>query len=174
MQYSHLPSKLPPTVGAHGAPQTAISVLFLDIDGVCNSDQWYDQFLAAGNPIPRPPLDREAVARLDRIIRATGAWIVLSTSWRGYPELPRWLMEHGCSGAVVGCTPRLDYRPRGHEIAAWLNQQAKRGVPIRRCCILDDGFDFDGVRQWLVRTDPKYGLQDDGVARAITLLGGGS
>lgn len=144
--------------------------IFLDVDGVLNSDAWYDGFLSEGKRIPRPPIDRMAVDRLDQIVRATDSWIVLSTSWRGYPELPRWLVERGLSGPVVGCTPRLWNRQRGAEIAAWLNQQARTGVPIKQWCILDDGDDMGAMTPWLVQTTQQDGLQDEHVYRAVVML----
>lgn len=146
-------------------------LLFLDVDGVINSDAWYDQYLSAGERIPRPPIDPVAVARLDQIVRETGAHIVLSTSWRlGYPELPRWLVERGCSGVFVGVTPDLWPRDRGHEIAMWLNETSRKGVPIRNVCILDDNADMASLTPWLVQTDHRVGLQDHDVDRAVALL----
>ena len=153
-------------------------LIFLDLDGCLNSDSWYDGFLSRGEPIPRPPIDRAAVARLERIVQATGAHIVLSTSWRGDPRLPLWLLHHGCSAAVVGRTPRLPgagervNATRGIEIASWLRRRARCGVAIRGFCILDDGDDFGALAPWLVQTTPAAGLQDEHVGRAIALLGG--
>lgn len=148
-------------------------IIFLDIDGVLNSDAFYDRLLAAGEPIPRPPIDREAVARLERIVQATGAEIVLSTSWRGHPDLPRWLVERGCSAEVVGMTPVLR-GDRGREIAAWLRRNRFRRNPALAgpFAILDDGDDVGALAPWLVRTTPELGLQDGHVDRAIALLGG--
>lgn len=151
-----------------------VKVLFVDIDGCLNSHAWYDGFLSDGRPIPRPPLDRAAVARLDRIVRATGAWIVLSTAWRFDERVSGWLVDHGCSGTVVGRTPDVWPRPRGVAIGSWLNRWARYGVPISKVCILDDDDDMGELTPWLVRTDPLVGLQDGDVERAIALLGGGS
>jgi hypothetical protein len=145
-------------------------IIFLDIDGVLNSNAWYERF--GYQHIPRPPLDRDAVRRLDRIVRATGAFLVISSSWRGDPRLSSWLMEHGCSGVVVGRTPRIAGVERGIEIAHWLRLNARSGIPIRSFVILDDGDDMAGLQPWLVQTTQEYGLQDDDVDRAITLLRG--
>jgi hypothetical protein len=48
-----------------------VKLLFLDVDGVFNRNAWYKRY--SDRNIPRPPLDRAAVRRLDRIIRSTGA-----------------------------------------------------------------------------------------------------
>lgn len=146
------------------------TVLFLDIDGVLNSEAWLQRYLDAGQPLPRPPLDPLAVARLERIIRETGARIVLSTSWRGHPELPGWLRSHGCTGEVIGVTPYLGIGPRGREITRWLERAQARHEPIGSVCILDDGDDMGDLRPYLVQTDPAVGLQDGDVDRAIALL----
>jgi hypothetical protein len=146
-----------------------VKVVLLDIDGVLNSESWYERH--GSQNIPRPPLDRDAVRRLDRIICETGAHIVLSTSWRGDRRIPLWLLAHGCSGAVVGRTPRLHGRPRGDEIAAWLNSVARRGIAISRFCILDDGDDMGRLWPWLVQTTQAYGLQDAEADAAIVMLG---
>jgi hypothetical protein len=150
--------------------RNGVRIIFLDVDGVLNSQAFYDRYLPFGRPVPRPPLDRDAVRRLDRLIVATGAWIVLSTSWRGYSTLPGWLVSHGCRGAVVGRTP-FRPAPRGVEIATWLNAAARRGVPIQRFAILDDDADMGALAPYLVQTDHRYGLQDEDVDRAIDLLG---
>lgn len=145
------------------------TVLFLDVDGVLNSNAWYESF--GWQNIPRPPLDREAVARLDRIVRETGTVIVLSTSWRGEKRLPQWLCEHGCCGVVVGRTPRLS-GIRGNEIAAWLNRKAHCGVAVHRFCILDDSDDMGDLLPHLVQTSQDDGLQDRHVDQAIAMLRG--
>jgi hypothetical protein len=147
-----------------------VKLLFLDIDGVLNSEACYARH--GYQNIPRPPLDREAVKRLDRIICETGAFIVLSTSWRGDRRIPLWLLAHGCSGAVVGCTPRLYGRPRGDEIAAWLNRKAHCGVAVERFVILDDGDDMGRLRPWLVQTTYEHGLRDAEADAAIAMLKG--
>lgn len=153
-----------------------VRLIFLDVDGVLNSSAWYDGFLSDHRPIPRPPIDREAVARLELVVRATGAHLVLSTSWRGEVRLPLWLLQHGCSGAVVGRTPYLYDRhgyhvERGVEIASWLRRKARCGVAIRSFVILDDGDDMGSLRSNLVQTTQELGLQDEHVEHAMALLG---
>lgn len=149
----------------------SVRLIFLDLDGVLNSERWYEEHLKAGRPVPRPPLDRKAVTKLDRIVRVTGAWIVLSTAWRFDNRLSGWLVDHGCSGLVVGRTPNVWPRPRGVAIASWLNQKAKHGVAIGSFCILDDDDDMGALTPWLVQTDPQYGLTWDDAVRAVELLG---
>jgi hypothetical protein len=150
-------------------------VIFLDIDGVLNSKTWYRQFLCAGEQVPSPALDPTAVARLDRIVRETGAKIVLSSAWRGNPDVPRWLSEHGCCGKVIGKTPYLYtadgyHRERGYEIGGWIRQHADKTGVIPTYVILDDDNDMVYLAPRLVRTDPIYGLRDVDVERAITKL----
>jgi hypothetical protein len=154
---------------------TPASIVFLDIDGVLNSGTWYRTFLDAGRRVPSPPFDPAAVARLDRLTRETGAYVVLSTSWRAFPEIPRWLSDHGFTGVICGRTPGIRHRygsniERGHEIAWWLRNRALEGIPVQQWVILDDDDDMGAMAPWLVRTDPVSGLEDEDVERAIAIL----
>lgn len=151
--------------------------LFLDIDGVLNSDRFYNGYMSRNVPIPRPPIDRFAVALLDRIIDHTGAFIVLSTSWRAHPNLPGWLLEHGCRGMVVGATPKLmsstwHSEGRGKEIAWWLNRKSRQGIAVESFCILDDTDDMNPVKHALVQTTQTEGLTNREASMAIAMLNG--
>ena len=57
-----------------------MKVIFLDIDGVLNSEEYYESF-PDGEFIP--PIDPVCVERLKRIVDRTGAKLILSSSWRG-------------------------------------------------------------------------------------------
>lgn len=140
-------------------------IVFLDIDGVLNSEDFYRRH----DPIPSPPLDPVAIARLDRLCAASGAAVVLSTAWRGEPRLLGWLRERGFHGVIIGQTPRLGRVERGDEIAAWLN---RHGPPDAPFVILDDWDDMGRLRPRLVQTDQLFGLQDRHVATALELIGG--
>jgi hypothetical protein len=157
---------------------TPPSIVFLDIDGVLNSQDWYDTYTLTGRRIPHPPFDPVAVKRLDRLVRETDAYVVLSSSWRAYPEIPRWLSERGFRGVICGRTPGLRHRYgrdiiRGQEIAWWLRNRALEGIPVRQWVILDDDDDMGDMTSWLVQTNHVYGLQDEDVERAKTILARG-
>ena len=61
-----------------------MKVIFLDIDGVLNSETFskdnHKVYLATGEI--KPDVDEKAVQRLVTIIKETNAKIVLSSSWR--------------------------------------------------------------------------------------------
>lgn len=102
-------------------------VIFLDIDGVLNSTRywWTNQPLPMGQA---GAIDAEAVARLNAIVQATGARVVLSSSWRGqsptgYRRVQKMLAERGFTGALVGQTEML-WCERWKEISAWLHLHA--------------------------------------------------
>lgn len=182
--------------------------LFLDFDGVLNSERWgLDQerrHQEAGEHQcrcfhPTNQIDPEAIARLNKIIAATKAKVVLSTSWRNLldvPTLTKILEGAGFVGEIIGATPDLpndqayiDRRAaenggtygierieRGHEIAEWLRLNTPatpaKGVdePLgTRIVILDDCGDMAHLKHRLVCTDWRVGLTDDDVELAINM-----
>ena len=131
-------------------------ILFLDIDGVCNHqktrERQGDTKFIGINP---------AMAdRVRRIVAETGCKVVLSSSWRLFPDSAKYAAEHVCEffdqtpdlqrGAVWG----IVYR--GFEIKQWLD--AHPGA--KRYAILDDSSDFLWG-QHLFRTTWAEGLTDE-------------
>lgn len=122
-----------------------MKVIFLDIDGVLNSQDWYvyrrDNIPmdSVQGQYPFYEFDPRAVERLNRIIAETGAKIVVSSSWRSgesVESLQKLLDSVGVKGEVVGLTPHLwckrpypdsdGYRvPRGCEIDWWLDNHGE-------------------------------------------------
>jgi hypothetical protein len=124
-----------------------VKVIFLDMDGVLNSEE----FLRRRDKEPNCAADRwennidpAGVSRLNRIIAETGAKVVISSTWRkvlDYQEMERLLKLYGFVGEVVGQTPDFSKRhwygtgvghcyERGHEIREWLREQML-GVHMR-------------------------------------------
>jgi hypothetical protein len=118
-----------------------MKVIFLDIDGVLNSNDWYvyrwDNIAmdSVNSQYPFYEFDPKAIVRLNRIIEKTEAKIVVSSSWRSgqtIESLQKLLNSVGIIGDVIGLTPHLQsnkpyedmdgYRiPRGCEIDWWLD-----------------------------------------------------
>jgi len=182
-----------------------VRVLFLDVDGVLNSEAYVrkleDRHRELGHNEPPSPksettcdcfklsnqIDRDAIARLNRLVAATGSKIVISSSWRKLfdpPELHRILSEHGLVAEIIGETPdafdeavRFDMKMayghdsdrlfRGHEIDYWLRYT---GTDVDRFIILDDGSDMAMHKNRLVQTDPEIGLCDEDVELAIRVM----
>lgn len=134
-------------------------VLFLDVDGVLNSGAFYDRIRR--DPPPRPKVDPEAVARLARVLRATGCVIVVSSAWRSgtVAATRRTFQQYGICPPrrIVGVTPRLEpSAERGDEIFCWLAQHPE----VRTYAIVDDDADMGGYGRFLVQTDERVGLTD--------------
>jgi hypothetical protein len=126
-------------------------------------------------------IDPRAVERLNRIVDATGARIVISSSWRhafSRDEISAMLRDRGFRhpDSVIDVTPSL-LAQRGEEVAKWLGglDESRRlgGEGSDGYVILDDSTDFDSqeLRDHMVLTDPEVGLTDSDVQRAIQILG---
>jgi hypothetical protein len=177
-----------------------VRVIFLDIDGVLNSEAYALKLEAKhrqlGHTEPASPkrettcdcfklyhqIDREAVDRLNRLVAVTAAKIVISSTWRKLmdaPVLERTLVEHGLVAEIIGETPD------GHAEPAMLTvygplERMYRGYEIDfwlrlhpevdRFVILDDGSDMAMHQNRLVQTDCEEGLLDDHVELAIRVM----
>jgi hypothetical protein len=143
-------------------------VLFLDIDGVLNSEGYWP-VRALG---PASMLDPLNVRALDALVRASGASLVISSTWREFHapgEIAGFLREAGCEAPVLGATPMLPGAPRAEEIRAWLDAQLQ---PPSAFLILDDQeAPFEGLEARVLRTSPTRGLVSRDVRRALAMLG---
>lgn len=166
-----------------GPPPIGTKFLFLDIDGVLNSTDWWIRRNAMheAGTMPmysqihqcshhRDQLDPEAVERLNRIIRESQARVVVSSTWRNnrtIEELQFQLADVGFLGEVVGKTPSFQGdRERGLEIQKWLDQWA----PCSPFVILDDDGDMAHLQSRWVWTPNPVGLQDHHVDIALGVL----
>lgn len=154
-----------------------MKIIFLDIDGVLNNDK-----CKVSAPSGCMFVEDNLVKRLQRIVYATDAKIVLSSTWRlghylieygitGYPdvydyeELATKLLSFGI--AIHGYTPILSDGDRAKEIAQYLGKQRD----VESYVILDD-IAVAGFEDHQVKTDSKYGLTDENVQKAIRILKG--
>ena len=145
--------------------------IFLDIDGVANSDK-----TLARTPQGYIGISSDTIKLLKEIVEATGASIVLSSSWRLMDEsdidkkyLYRQLKYKGLS--IVGQTKNLGGN-RGYEISKYLEEHKE----IKSFCILDDEFvrEFEehNLSKHFVHTDYTTGLTKKDVEKAIKILNG--
>jgi hypothetical protein len=165
-------------------------LVFLDIDGVLNSDRWLKQVVdgRAQRPVVLLPdtdghverrvlIQRSKVKMLNLLLDPSVEW-VLSSTWRGdggteaLRMMQSILGQLGWLGTLIDSTPLLfhDYlATRGEEIATWLHDN---GVDpeTNRIVILDDDCDVDPLRSWLVQVDADIGLRSCDIARARSLL----
>lgn len=109
-----------------------MKVIFLDIDGVLNSDEYIDSIkgkeMTAENEI-----DMEKVRLLEQAINQTGARVVLTASGR-YAQVGRYLRKVLSQMAIfTDATPYMN-NIRGLEIKEWLSQNND----VEDFVILDD------------------------------------
>lgn len=156
-------------------------IIFLDIDGVLNSMDYFEQTKDCKGYTEINP---EKVKLLKEIIDRTGAEIVLSSTWRNLgkrknePEHPMYtyltdtLKEYGME--IVDHTPYIG-QDRTKEIKAWLDKQSDKDI---RFVSLDDDFqkqkyDEVGIGDCLVRTsfyEKDGGLRREHVEKAVEIL----
>jgi hypothetical protein len=153
-----------------------MKLIFLDIDGVLNGHNFCHE--AQSNLI-----NRDCVARLNRIILKTGAKVVLSSAWRymilgGAQTLAGFeymLRTHGATAAmnIIGHTvsdETEDCETRGKQISRY-GDECSEDVEAY-VVIDDDSYDIAGEGHPLVQTDGQVGLTDADADRAIELLAG--
>lgn len=162
-----------------------VKVIFLDFDGVITT-------LKSGWSI-----DEEKLVILKKIIDATDARIVISSSWREHTldaTIEKLTKGRDCNGnkilfsftdKIIGITPRIGgYRfnddvnengrkplidiPRGVEINDWLENTE---YTVESYVILDDDTDMlYWQRNNFVKTDTYLGINDDDANRCINIL----
>ena len=174
-----------------------MKVLFLDIDGVLNSENWfaYRIYCVKNNMVnilmnfvdtddrnikhKLTMLDDRAIANLNRIIEETGCKVVLSSSWRSSIESENIFTQNllklkGFKYEFYDVTPRLWFSDfsirRGEEIKFWLDKESEKHE-IESFVILDD--DSDMLPEQMnnfIHIDRQVGLTDRDVLTAIEIL----
>lgn len=154
-----------------------MKVIFLDIDGVINAmdfmHAWHGLVEAKGEPFQRfdkwgDPFDPRCIMNLERILRRTGAKIVISSVWRfsGLKEMKRMWQERNLFGEIVGITGRDENGFRGNEIKDWLGKN-----PVEGYVILDDDTDFtEEQKPNFIQVDSMLGLSWGDAEKAIKIL----
>lgn len=160
-------------------------VIFLDIDGVLNSNFWnadHQREISDGKYI-----DTEKVRLLSKLVKKAEADIILHSGWRfwfGQDLKPlRSEAEYladllGKEGMVVsGMTPDLTTeeirktkkfsKVKADEILMWL----KNHPETERWVVIDDlELHNDEIAKKQVMTDPEQGLTEEDVERALGIL----
>lgn len=139
-----------------------MKVIFLDIDGVLNSEAYF-----ATADLDTLPIDTACLPLLRSLIEQSGATIVLSSSWkRGWTDDCALARLFHAEGIIVGdVTPTLGTKQA--EITAWLADHSNTD----RFAILDDATDgWGALFPHLVNTNPTHGLREQDVTLALSLL----
>lgn len=167
-------------------------IIFLDFDGVLNTEKYYCELKSKGLPSDDKYgqlFDPEAVANLRKIIDATGARIVVSSSWRymGLNVLQRMWYDRDLPGRIVDITPLhlLDDKLRdtdltqvdilslcrGNEIKWYFDEVLDANSNSRRFVIFDDLKDvLPELQDHFVRIDPVVGITEGDVEKAVEII----
>lgn len=145
-----------------------MKAIFLDCDGVLNmhnSGGFYT-------------LNRARLRLLEKIVKDSGAQIVVSSTWRNSPSHMKKLINSlGYRGIkVIGVTESLGVSKngeryfRGHEIQKYLDEHPE----IEQYVILDDDSDMlDSQLRNFIQTDGNIGLTETLAYRATYILNNG-
>ena len=163
-------------------------ILFLDIDGVLNTERQHDHCVEAGEAYVDNfgyAYDPVAVANLKRIVDETEVDIVISSSWKfwGLSTMQKLWASRELPGKVVDVTPNhvsdelllsvdlsiMDMPAgKGSEIKEWLDT---KGNQVINYAILDDVPDMLPEQQsHFVQTDPRVGITKDDAEKIIEIL----
>ena len=141
-----------------------MKILFLDIDGVCNSANYARERAKPG----MLDIDPDTVPIIRRIIEETGCSVVLSSSWRLDKHLRDDVREHIVK--FIDVTPdNRGLTDRGCEVIAWRKQHPE----VTTHAILDDSTDFHKDQPFF-KTDWQTGITEQVADKVIAHLNGGS
>lgn len=165
-----------------------MKIVFLDIDGVLNHETWLvsKESRNADKSSESKWFNPRCVELLNDLTDATGAKIVLSSSWRKSAtivSLKELFKEVGITGELIDKTPVLyftgleDYKysvPRGCEIKAWLETN-KSILNSKISQVQYVIFDDDSDMLWWQRNhflwvDPYSGLTPSLIYKAKRIL----
>lgn len=98
-----------------------MKVIFLDIDGVLNSNDWYVKTRGIGG-YNGGDVDPKCIELINDLIDATGAKIIMSSSWRSdYENSCEYLYDNGLyCDAIIGKTPHFCYTCQNDNIRSTL------------------------------------------------------
>ena len=122
-----------------------MKVIFLDVDGVLNSDEYFNKIKNLNIDGIQSEIDVEKIKMLNMAINETGAKIVLTSSWRytrNAQELKKLLSEYGIP---TDSTPFIQNK-RGLEIKQYLLENPD----VENFIIVDDEL-FDSYDDELIK-----------------------
>lgn len=154
-----------------------MKIIFLDIDGVLNS-RMYDRMR---NWNEQTDIDETRLPLIKEIVDATGAKIVLSSTWRKHWDKDENLCDRDgryinetfakfCL-SVYDKTPDIGAgAPRKAEVSKWLKDTAES---IEAFVIIDDyRYGWEELSERFVKTEPNFrlGIEREHAERAIAIL----
>ena len=151
-------------------------ILFLDFDGVMVTDRYQEQLTASNSPLQDEygaKFDPECVEGLRLIVNKTGAYIVVTSTWKmskGLKAIQQMWKDRSLPGKIIGVTPDIDLIHRGNEIDVWL---VEYGADCRYVIIDDAPFlDFfnEKQQQFLFKVDERTGLDENTMLKVVEYL----
>ena len=157
----------------HRESLTAAKLIFLDFDGVLNTETWQHRCQKKGvlasddfGPLFAP----EAVRSLTCILKAVPeAKIIITSSWalEGFGRMKGLWLQRRLPGHIIGIAEPTDVVPpyRGADIRAWFQKNA---LEEKDYVILDDTDDFfPEQKPHLVKTSPACGLTAEAILTTV-------
>lgn len=165
-------------------------IIFLDFDGVLNTEKYQTRLREEGKPRwddYGQLFDPEAVANLKMVIDTVpDALLVINSSWKleGLDRVKELWKTRCLPGIIHSCTP--DYVPdlmninfenydiiamlagKGNDVKQWMDKNVSEGCQY---VIFDDmpSF-FPDQKEHLICTDPRFGITAMDAMRAIEIL----
>ena len=123
-------------------------IIFLDIDGVLNSNNFYVNFYEKHEKKDLcNDIDPRAVEILNRLCEEIKAKVVISSCWRigsTTEEMQKAFNDLGCTFEIIGVTPIINFSMcRGLEVQEWISRNIDyKNFPYDNYVIIDDDSDF--------------------------------
>ena len=147
-----------------------MKIIFLDIDGVLNSKDYYKKVNMRINNWDR--FDPETVKLIKALLEEFNAKIVITSSWRfGAKDL---LMKELKKTRLLEYlyknweTPMIYGGTRGQEIKQWLDKHPE----VNSYVIMDDRDDILAEQLSFIKTDINTGFRQENYAKARSILRG--
>lgn len=146
-----------------------MKVIFLDLDGVMITGSYQKRSTEFEGYHFTP----SSVKNLKQIMERTGAYIVVSSTYRmaGFEYLRKMFNANGLTDGLIGQTPVIEYGIRGDEI--WQYIEESRLDPqnaVEQFVILDDHDDMGELMPYLIQTKWVSGLDEEAREKAIQML----
>ena len=138
-----------------------MKALFLDIDGVCNSEETLKRQYFDTGKAGILGIAPELAFIVGKIILDTKCKVVISSSWRNWDDGVQQIKDKVYPD-IYGITPNARTGFRGEEINMYLKEHPE----ITHYAILDDDNDFY-PDQPLFKTTWKHGITED-IAKQVT------
>ena len=124
-----------------------VNILFLDIDGVLNCQEYYssNRFDKTNGNYPYNQIDKLRVQWLNNLCISCDLKVVISSTWRssGIDYCKDVLEKCGSTFEIIDITPYSEERIRGVEIYKWIQNNSKTlGHHFEDYVIIDDDSDM--------------------------------